>query len=223
MYFFANYTNKHVIFNNGQCIGHIEPSNDHMPQTSINIHTTQKMIEKHVQPNSFTPPLHTLWCHVRKSLNQLLETIKSQFAQDETSVGTTHLMKMQIDMGDSEPVLQRSYPIAMKHYDWVANEINKLLDVQVIYSCHSSWSAPIILVPKGDHGKCLMIDYRALNKATWNFVWPMPRVEDIFSKLNSAMNISTLDLHAGYHHIDLYFKDSFYISFWKIQISESSL
>ena len=27
----ANYTNKHVTFNKGQCIGHIEPSIDHMP------------------------------------------------------------------------------------------------------------------------------------------------------------------------------------------------
>ena len=31
----------------------------------------------------------------------------------------------------------------------------------------------------------------------------MPAVEDIFSKLNSAKNFSTLDLLAGYHHIPL--------------------
>ena len=46
-----------------------------------------------------------------------------------------------------------------------------------------------------------MIDYRALNKVTWKFVWPMPRVHDIFSKVNGAKYFSTLDLHAGYHHI----------------------
>ena len=40
----ANYTNKHVTFNKGQCIGHTEPSTDHMPQTSINSLTTKKMI-----------------------------------------------------------------------------------------------------------------------------------------------------------------------------------
>ena len=52
----ANYTNKHVTFNKGQCIGHIEPSIDYMPQTAINSPTTQKMLDKHVQPYSFTPP-----------------------------------------------------------------------------------------------------------------------------------------------------------------------
>ena len=27
----ANYSNKHVTFNKGQCIGHVEPPIDHMP------------------------------------------------------------------------------------------------------------------------------------------------------------------------------------------------
>ena len=46
-----------------------------------------------------------------------------------------------------------------------------------------------------------MIDYRALNKVTRKFTWPMPKVEDIFSKLNGATYFTTLDLRAGYHHI----------------------
>ena len=33
--------------------------------------------------------------------------------------------------------------------------------------------------------------------------WPMPKVEDIFSKLNGAKYFSTMDLWAGYHHISL--------------------
>ena len=48
-----------------------------------------------------------------------------------------------------------------------------------------------------------MIDYRALNKVTRKFTWPMPKVEDIFSKLNGAPYFMTLDLRAGYHHIPL--------------------
>ena len=93
-----------------------------MLQTSINSLTTQKMIDEYIQPDTFTPPLHTLPGNVRKSLNQLLEIFKSQFAQDETSIGTTHLTKMQIDTGDSEPVSQKPYPIAMKHYNWNWNK-----------------------------------------------------------------------------------------------------
>ena len=100
----ANYTNKQFTFNKRQCIGHIEPSIDHMRQTSINSLTTQKMIEEHIQPDTFTPPLYTVLGDVRKSLNQLLKTFELQVVQDETSIGTTHLTKMQIDMGNSGPV-----------------------------------------------------------------------------------------------------------------------
>ena len=91
----------------------------------------------------------------------------------------------------------------MKHYEWVKDEIEKLLTTKVIHTSHSSWSAPIIVAPKGDGGKCLVIDYRALNKVTRKFTWPMPKVEDIFSKLNGATYFTTLDLHTGYHHIPL--------------------
>ena len=66
-----------------------------------------------------------------------------------------------------------------------------------------SWSAPIIVVSKGDGGKQLVTDYHALNKVTGKFTWPMPKVKDIFSKLNGAKYFSTLDLQAGYHHIPL--------------------
>ena len=48
-----------------------------------------------------------------------------------------------------------------------------------------------------------MIDYRALNKVTKKFTWPMQKVEDIFSKLNGATYFTTLDLRAGFHHIPL--------------------
>ena len=108
-----------------------------------------------------------------------------------------------IDSGTSKPVSQKPYPIAMKHYQWVKDEIERLLAARVIHTSQSSWSAPIIVVPKGDGGKHLVIDYRALNKVTRKFTWPMPKVENIFSKLNGATYFMTLDLRAGYHHIPL--------------------
>ena len=108
---------------------------------------------------------------------------------------------MTIDTGNLDPVSQKPYPIAMKHYQWVKGEIEKLLTAKVIHSSRSSWSAPIIIVPKGDGGKQLVINYRALNKVTRNFTWPMLKVEDIFSKLNGATYFTMLDLRAGYHHI----------------------
>ena len=110
---------------------------------------------------------------------------------------------MSIDTGDACPIAKKPYTLALKHYDWVKEEIDKLLEAGVIRESHSSWSAPIVVVPKGDGGKRLCVDYRALNAITRTYVWPMPRVEDIFSKLDKAKFFTTLDLRSGYHHIAL--------------------
>ena len=193
-----NNSNQHVNFPKGMKIGHLEPPIDDLAQIPINSATTQWMLPETMKPDSFTPPKYQLDAITQQQLDYLLGTFKDQFAKDKTTIGTT---QMSIDMGDSDPVSQKPYPFAMKHYQWVKEEIDKLLEAGVIRNSHSSWSAPTIVVPKGDRGKCLVIDYRALNKVTRKFVWPMPKVEDIFSQLNCAKYFSTLDLRAGYHHI----------------------
>ena len=71
---------------------------------------------------------------------------------------------MMIDTGASEPVLQKPYPITIKHYQWVKDEIEKLLTAKVIQESQSSCSVPIIVVPKRDGGKHLMIHYHTLKK-----------------------------------------------------------
>ena len=71
----------------------------------------------------------------------------------------------------------------MKVYQWGKEEIEELLAAKVIHSSRSSWSPPIIVVPKGDGGKCLVIDFRALNNVTRKFTWPMPKEEDIFFQI----------------------------------------
>ena len=196
-----NNSNQHVNFPKGMKIGHLEPPIDDLTQIPINSATTQWMLPKTIKPDSFTPPKYQLDATRQQQLDNLLGTFKDQFAKDETTIGATPLTQMSINTGDSDPVSQKPYPIAMKHYNWVKEEINKLLEAEVIRNSHSSWSAPIIVVPKGDGSKCLITDYRALNKATRKFVWPMPKVEDIFSQLNGAKYFSTLNLRAGYHHI----------------------
>ena len=199
----------HLMFHKQEYIGHLEPAvmdtnaidqKETHPTNSI---TLKKKMAEMVTSDTFNQPCHELSTAVQNDLDLLLWEYESQFAKDETAIGTTSVTSMTIDTGTSEPVSQKPYPLAMKYYQWVKDEIEKLLAAKVICTSQSSWSAPIIVVPKGDGGKCLVIDYRALNKVTRMFTWPMPKVEVIFSKLNGATYFMTLDLRAGYHHIPL--------------------
>ena len=78
-----------------------------------------------MQPNIFEPPYHKSKPGIQSSLDTLLKEYETQFEKDETSIGTTPLTEMTINNGDSEPVSQKPYPIAMKNYQWVKDEIEK--------------------------------------------------------------------------------------------------
>ena len=68
----------------------MEPSIDNMPQTFVS--SVILLMDKPVQLDTFKPPLHNLSVETKQSLHKLLETIKCQFLQDETGIGTTHLI-----------------------------------------------------------------------------------------------------------------------------------
>ena len=148
----SNYTNKHLTFHKGEYIGHLEPlelkPTDQGETHQANSITLKKMMSETVTSDTFNPPCHVISTPVQNSLKLLLEENDLQFTQDETSIGTTMLRSMSIDTGTTNPVSQKPYPIMMKHYDWVKNEIEKSLAAKVVHSSHSSWSAPIIVVPK---------------------------------------------------------------------------
>ena len=78
------------------------------------------------------PSCHKLKQNIKTKLIELLKEYNSQFAQDGTTIGITPLAEMTIDTRTLEPVSQKPYPIAMKHYKWVKDKINKFLTAKVI-------------------------------------------------------------------------------------------
>ena len=193
------------MFNKGEYVGCLEPAIEDSTTSDIPSHaqpdthstnsvTTQRMMAEQVEPNTFHLPYHKLKSSIESKLDTLLKEYASWFVKDQTSIGMTPVTEMMIDTGTSEPISQKPYPIAIKNYQWVKDKIEKLLTAKLIHSSISSWSAPIIVVPKGDGGKLLVTDYCALNKVTRKFTWPMPKIEDIFSKLNGAKYFSYLGL-----------------------------
>ena len=153
----SNYTNKHITFHKGEHIGCLDPTiMDDMTIDDSETHSThsinlQKMIAEQVQPDNFYPSHHKLKPGIQSKLDALFKEYETQFAKDETSIGTTPLTEMTIDTGNSESISQKPYPIVMKNYQWGKEKIKKLLIAKVI--CSSRSSAPIIVVLKGDRRK----------------------------------------------------------------------
>ena len=68
----------------------------------------------HKKPKRQAAPIDQ---RTKQELEQLLESNKDCFAEDERQIGTTPLSTMSIDTGDHPPVAKRSYTLALKHHD----------------------------------------------------------------------------------------------------------
>ena len=93
----SNYTNKHITFNKGEYIGHLESTFtddttiDQTDTHSTNSVTLQKMMAEQVKLDSFDPPHHKLKTRTQNKLGAPLKEFETQFAKDETSIGMTLL------------------------------------------------------------------------------------------------------------------------------------
>ncbi|CCO38018.1 Retrotransposable element Tf2 155 kDa protein type 1 [Rhizoctonia solani AG-1 IB] len=65
----------------------------------------------------------------------------------------------------------------------------------------SSISSPVMFVPKKDGSRRLVVDYRRLNNRTKKNVYPLPRPDDLMSKLQGAKIFTKLDLRWGYNNV----------------------
>ena len=104
----------------------------------------------------------------RKAFEDLCSEFETIFSKDSGDLGKTPLLKMDIPTGDSPPITQRPYTLALKHVQWVQEEIEILEKAGIITKSVSPWASPIVIVPKktapGEPPRRWMcVDYRMLN------------------------------------------------------------
>ena len=155
----------------------------------------------------------------RVSFEALCEQQHEAFSKNNKDIGRTQLIEMEIDTGDSLPVAQSPYTLPLKHYDWVRQEIETLEKSGVIERSLSRWASTVIVVPKKSAPdepprRRLCVDYRKVNalqpevkrtdKGTGCLsLYPLPKIDEMFSKLGGTTIFSTIDLCSGYYHIGL--------------------
>ena len=153
------------------------------------------------------------------SFDALCEQQHEAFSKNNKDIGRTQLIEMEIDTGDSLPVAQSPYTLPLKHYDWVRQEIETLEKSGVIERSLSRWVSPVIVVPKKSAPdepprRRLCVDYQKVSalqpevkrtdKGTGCLsLYPLPKIDEMFSKLGGTRIFSTIDLRSGYYHIGL--------------------
>ena len=82
-----------------------------------------------------------------------------------------------------------------------------MLSKNQIRPSDSPYGAPILFAKKKDGRLRLCVNYRALNKNTIVDSYPLPRIDELLSRLQGAKYFSRLDLRDGYFHVPVAYQD----------------
>ncbi|KAH0813135.1 hypothetical protein GEV33_009656 [Tenebrio molitor] len=143
--------------------------------------------------------------HVSQLENLNIETIAVQYPGIFNGLGV-YKDEIKINISsDAEPFVQsvpRVVPIALRKP--LEKEIDRLLKLGVIVPVeeHTSWVAPIVVVPKGNDIR-LCCDYTRLNKSVLRPHFPIPKVESTLARLKDSKFFSKLDASSGFYQIKL--------------------
>ena len=156
----------------------------------------------------------------QNAFKELCNESKDIFSVDSSDIGKTPLVEMEIDTGDSPPITQKPYTLPLKHAEWVQNELEILEKAGVIMRSVSLWASPIVVVPKRTTPReppkrRLCVDYQAINnllphvkkafskaKGISTLV-PLPKMDEIYARLNDSKIYSTFNMRSGYYHMVL--------------------
>ncbi|XP_063635189.1 uncharacterized protein K02A2.6-like [Cydia splendana] len=106
---------------------------------------------------------------------------------------------------DAHPVFLRARPLAYALREPVERELERLERDGVITPVETSeWATPIVPVVKSDGTIRICGDYKiSLNKHLDVDRFPLPRVEDLFTKLHGGQKFSKIDLSQAYAQLVL--------------------
>ncbi|MCO5601422.1 hypothetical protein L7F22_055543 [Adiantum nelumboides] len=99
------------------------------------------------------------------------------------------------------------YKVSQAQQEEITRKVNEVVEKEMVRPSSSPFCSPVLLVQKKDGTYRMCVDYRALNRITIKNRFHVPRVEDLFDKLQGSTYFSWIDLRSGYHQIRIVDED----------------
>ena len=175
-----------------------------------NVVSTIQSVEPNATDHSNKDTFCTLPVWLQQKYREIIRNDLPPRPADINNIPVKH--DIEIKPGARLPRLQ-PYHVTEKNEQEINKIVQKLLDNKFIVPSKSPCSSPVVLVPKKDGTFRLCVDYRTLNKATISDPFPLPRIDNLLSRIGNAQIFTTLDLHSGYHQIPMEPKDRYKTAF----------
>jgi len=144
--------------------------------------------------------------NIREQARKLFLDNIEVLALKTDDLGASKLYPHRINLiSTAEPIKQRAYRISKAQAIALKEIIIQLINNNLIEPSNSSWSFPVVLVPKKNKDWRMCVDYRQLNNLTIKDSYSLPLIDDILMLIgNNIQCLSTLDLFSGYHQIPMH-------------------
>ncbi|MCO5555515.1 hypothetical protein L7F22_009060 [Adiantum nelumboides] len=103
----------------------------------------------------------------------------------------------------SSPLKWPPYRVSQAQQEEIMRQVNELVQKGMVRPSSSPFCSLVVLVHKKDGSYRMCVDYRALNNLTVKNQFQVPRIEDLFDKLQGSTYLSRIDLKSGYHQIQI--------------------
>lgn len=152
-------------------------------------------------PNNFT--CRYLEPTKAAKLNEILKRHNIVFSKSDEDIGKITIAKHKILTVPHHPIQMRHYRRPQHEYDETNRQVQTLVKSKKVRPSISPYASPTTLVRKKDGTYRLCMDFRRLNAITIDDKQPLPLIHEVLDRLKGAKYFTTLDMAAGYWHIEM--------------------
>jgi len=119
-----------------------------------------------------------------------------------------------IDLNDDFKVSKaRVYPLSRNEKEEVQKFVDEHLKKGYIRPSKLPQMSPVFFVSKKDGGKCMVMDYRRLNKQTVKNNYPLPLITDLVDSMGNKRVFTKMNLQWGYNNVRIKEGDEWKVAF----------
>jgi hypothetical protein len=104
----------------------------------------------------------------------------------------------------AKPFQLAPFSVSKIQEDTLKREMQRLCDLGVLKpQVASEYQSPSFIIPKKSGTVRVVSDFRVLNSKLQRVAFPMPKIQDILTSLNSFTFATSIDINMGYYIISL--------------------
>ena len=139
----------------------------------------------------------------RQKLAEILETHKASF---QGGIGRFPGPPYDLVLmnNDAPPVHLKPYPIAHSLLDKTKAEVERMVQFGILSRVFKSrWASPSFPIVKPNGNVRIVTDVRQVNQRIVRHPYPIPKLSDLFHRIDGFTHMSALDLSLGFYHVEL--------------------